>query len=322
LASSQRTDREPQAGLPRKTVSQGKTAIDVLCVGHAAYDLIFSVPYHPQADEKITADDLIACGGGPAANAAVAVARQGYRSAFLGYLGDDLYGDRHLRELQDDGVICDFIARGSSPTPVSAVLVKPDGCRALVNYRGGTQPLAEDAIDASAITAKVILFDGHEPFISIPLAGAARQRRATTVLDAGSLHYGTQELMGRVDYLVCSEKFACQYGGTSVEQSLILLAERAPTVVITLGANGLIWKRGRAEGFMPAFPVDAVDTTGAGDAFHGVFAACIAAEISFEDALRHASAAGALCCTRMGARPGIPRQKAVAALLRAQTERK
>lgn len=105
-------------------------SIDVLCVGHAAYDLIFTVPRHPDADEKTVADGFISCGGSPAANAAVQVAKVGLRSAFAGYLGNDLHGSRHLRELIDYGVNVDFIVRGDLPTPLSAVLVKPDGKRA------------------------------------------------------------------------------------------------------------------------------------------------------------------------------------------------
>ncbi len=307
--------------LPGKGMPRGGTSVDVLCVGHASYDLLFAVPHHPAADEKTTADAFIACGGGPAANAAVAVVRQGYRSAFAGYLGNDVHGEKHFQELLSEGVICDFIVRGASPTPISAVLVKPDGQRALVSYRGATKPLAEDAVDLSAIAAKTILFDGHEPFLSLALAKTARRKGIKTVLDAGSLHYGTRELMFRVDHLVCSEKFARQYGGgASIERTLALLGARIPSVVITLGEKGLVWKADRAGGFLSACRINAVDTTGAGDAFHGVYAACIAADMDLEHTLRHAAAAGALCCTRMGARPGIPSRQALTALLAEQAE--
>ncbi|MGZ5030798.1 MAG: carbohydrate kinase family protein, partial [Methylobacter sp.] len=147
--------------------------IDVLCVGHASYDLIFSVSSHPGADEKIVADDLLSCGGGPAANAAVCVSKLGLTSAFAGYLGRDLYGDRHFQELNDFGVNTQLIIRGTSPTPLSAILVSPDGKRSLINYRGDTQALPADALDFTDVQAKVILFDGHEPFISLPLAEKA-----------------------------------------------------------------------------------------------------------------------------------------------------
>lgn len=280
-------------------------SVDVLCVGHASYDLIFSVPHHPNADEKIFADSLLACGGGPAANAAVTVARLGYQAAFAGYLGRDLYGDKHYQELVEEGVDTQLLVRGTAPTPLSTIIVKPDGKRALINYKGDTKALPAEAIDFSLIQPKVILFDGHEPHISLPLAEQARQQKIPTVLDAGSLHDGTSALMDKVDYLVCSDKFACQLAGDE-NAALNQMAKIAPVVVITLGEKGLIWQRGNQRGAMSAYPITAIDTTGAGDAFHGAFAAAVAAEWDWFEILRYASAAGAFCCTQIGARLGLP----------------
>ncbi len=227
--------------------------VDVLCVGHASYDLIFPVSRHPGADEKIVADSLLSCGGGPAANAAVCVSKLGLTSAFAGYLGVDLYGDKHVQELNDCGVNTQLVVRGTFPTPLSTILVKPDGKRCLINYKGDTQALSADALNFTDVPAKVVLFDGHEPFISLPLAGKARQVNIPTVLDAGSVHEGTLALMGRVDYLVCSEKFAGQYAGDE-RKALSRLAELAPNVVITLGERGLIWQRGNQQGALPCLP--------------------------------------------------------------------
>ncbi|MGR9052532.1 MAG: carbohydrate kinase family protein [Gammaproteobacteria bacterium] len=288
--------------------------VDVLCVGHACYDLIFSVPRHPTEDEKIFADALIACGGGPAANAAVTVARLGFSAAFAGYLGQDLYGDKHFQEFFEHNVDTNLIIRGQSPTPVSAIVVKPDGKRALINYKGDTRVLPSNAIDFSAVNPKVILFDGHEPLLSVALAEHARSQGIPTVLDAGSLHDGTAALKNRVDYLVASEKFALQSAET-VDTALKQLADLAPAVVVTLGEHGLVWRRGQEQGDLPAYKVDAVDTTGAGDAFHGAFAAAVSAGMAWTDILRYASAAGALCCTKTGARLGLPTKQEHKALL-------
>ena len=279
--------------------------IDVLCVGHASYDLVFSVDHHPTDDEKMFASGLVGCGGGPAANAAVTVAKLGYSAAFAGFLGQDLYGEQHYQELLDVGINTDLIIRGSSPTPLSAILVKPDGNRALINYKGATRPLPADAIDFSAVYPKVVLFDGHEPAISQALLARTRHQGIASVLDAGSVHDGTLALMADVDYLVCSEKFALHYAG-DVETALTRLAEISPAVVITLGERGLIWQRGQERGALPAFAVAAIDTTGAGDAFHGAFAAAVSAGMNWLAVLRYASAAGALCCTKTGARTGLP----------------
>lgn len=275
--------------------------IDVLCVGHASYDLIFTVDYHPAADEKVFANDFLACGGGPAANAAVQISKLGGSSAFAGYLGNDLYGDKHLQEFKELGVTTRLIARGDSPTPLSTILVKPDGKRSLINYKGQTKPLADGAIDFSQVRPKAILFDGHEPHISLPLAEYAKNANIPTVLDAGSLNSGTQALLSKVDYAVCSEKFALQLTG-NVETALQQISQVAPVAVITLGEHGLIWQGHGEKGRLPALTVEAVDTTGAGDAFHGAFAYGVATNMAWDKLLTFSSVAGSLCCEKMGAR--------------------
>ena len=278
--------------------------VDVLCVGHASYDLVFSVAHHPAEDEKVSAEGFVSCGGGPAANAAVTVAKLGFKASFAGFLGLDIYGEKHYQELLELGVHANLIIRGSSPTPLSTVLVKPDGKRALINYKGETLPLSSGALDFSSVTPKVVLFDGHEPHLSMSLLERAKNEGIPTVLDAGSVHEGTLALMDSVDYLVCSEKFARQFAGDE-QTALARLAEISPAVVITLGERGLIWRRGQDQGILYAFPVNAIDTTGAGDAFHGAFAAAVASDMNWLDVLRYASAAGSLCCTKTGARSGL-----------------
>lgn len=94
-----------------------KICVDVLCIGASSWDLVCSVPYHPRADEKMLANNLIMCGGGPASNAAVAVSRLGLESAFIGRLGRDVWGDMHLQELQANRVCTDFLLRTDSATP-------------------------------------------------------------------------------------------------------------------------------------------------------------------------------------------------------------
>ena len=279
--------------------------IDVLCVGHASYDFIFSVDHHPTADEKIVAQNFLGCGGGPAANAAVTAAKLNFKTAFAGYLGQDIYGENHYQEFLNYSVNTDLIIHGSSPTPLSTIIVKPNGNRALINYKGNTRALSAGDIDFSSVTAKVVLFDGHEPHISLALLKRLKQQGIPTILDAGSVHEGTLALMNEVDYLVCSEKFAVQFAGDEVT-ALSRLAQVSKVVVITLGERGLIWQRGQDAGNLPAFKINAIDTTGAGDAFHGAFAAAVTSNLNWFQILRFASAAGALCCTKIGARTGLP----------------
>ncbi len=282
--------------------------IDVLCVGQASYDLVFSVKNHPGPDEKSIASRFTGCGGGPAANAAVTVARLGYRAAFGGYLGNDFYGQAHFEELARENVSTRYVYRGKAATPLSVILVKPDGKRTVVNYRDPAIPPPADA-ELSVIDLRpgAILFDGHEPHLSQFFMDYARKAGIATILDAGSVHAGTCNLAGQVDYLVASQKFSKDFTGEiEIDRALQKLSRIAPAVVVTLGEDGIAWQRSGDSGKLDAFAVKAVDTTGAGDAFHGAFAAGIAKRMDWPMLLRYASAVGALTCTGFGARPAIP----------------
>jgi sulfofructose kinase len=290
--------------------------LDVLCVGTAAYDLIFAIDDLLQPDDKRAASDLVRCGGGPAANAAVTVCSLGHSAAFAGYLGQDPFGDENLKELAAAGVQTELVARGPRPTPLSAVLVQPDGRRSLVYFRGQTGHLPAGIIDFSRVSPKIILIDGHEPLISTPLAETARKQSIPIILDAGSVQQGTVELANRCDHLVCAEKFALDYtGAEDEEEALDRLAVLAPTVVVTLGDRGLIWARGQERGRQPAYAVKTIDTTGAGDIFHGAYAAALIENRDWIDTLCYASAAAAVCSTKMGARLGVPSKREVEAFL-------
>jgi sulfofructose kinase len=286
--------------------------VDVLCVGHACYDLYFSTEHHFGPDEKGFATELSSCGGGPAANAAVTVSRLGYRSAFAGYLGNDIYGEKHLIEFKNEGVITDYITRGDFPTPLAVILVKPDGRRTVINYKKETKILKRINILLEQYHPKVMLFDGHEPDISMEFIDFANKQGIPTVLDAGSVHSGTLRLMNKVQYIVASERFAHDYTSENNEETaLIKLNQIAPNVIITMGERGLIWKNQYSTGHFPAFHVEVVDTTGAGDGFHGAFAAGLADEKKWDEVLMYANAVGALCCTKLGARLSIPTNKEV-----------
>jgi sulfofructose kinase len=271
--------------------------------------------HHPAADEKIQADAMQLAGGGPAANAAVCVARLGGKAGFCGYLGNDLFGTAHQREFEAESVDTSLIVRGNYPSPVSQILAKPDGSRSVINFKTDTPFLAADAVTVSHMP-KVILFDGHEPLISMSLCQWAKANSIPTVLDAGSLHQGTQDLAGAVDYLVTSEKFAVQFTGADSPQSALqIMQETADYVVITMGENGLIWSKNGEAGSMEAFTVDAIDSTGAGDAFHGAFACGLSSGMSWHALLRYASATGGLTCTKLGARMALPDAHRVQCLL-------
>jgi len=177
----------------------------------------------------------------------------------------------------------------------------------VINCKTGTSFLEIEQIDFACCSPKVVLFDGHEPQISLPLANSARRNRVLTILDAGSIHQGTIALTPHVDYLAASEKYARDVTGEqNMHKALKSLHRQAPFVVITRGEKGLVWRNEDGEGTLPAFPVEALDTTGAGDTFHGAFALEIARGTGFHSALLFASAAAALSCKRFGARLSIP----------------
>jgi sulfofructose kinase len=174
-------------------------------------------------------------------------------------------------------------------------------------------------MDFSRCRPQTILFDGHEPLISLPLAQWAKERALVTVLDAGSVRLGTRELAPRVDYLVASMKFAREFTGEKhPERALTRLSRVSPCVVITLGEHGLVWQRGKETGKLPAFSVRATDTTGAGDAFHGAFAWALASGHAAPECARIAAAVSALKCRRLGARSGLPTQDELKSFLAAQ----
>lgn len=290
--------------------------LDVLCVGHASFDLTMLTDHHPAADEKCFATEMVSCGGGPAANAAVTVVRLGGQSALAAYLGEDFPGSRHVAELVEEGVRIDWIVRGPHPTPLSVILVKPNGDRSVINFKGATPPMEEVPFDPAGVKPKAVLFDGHEPLISVPVAREALARNIPTILDAGSVHKGTVDLLPLTRYLIASTRFSLDFTGESDPfRALERLSCHAPCTVVTLGENGLVWKQEQEKGHVPAFAVDVVDTTGAGDAFHGAFALGVARGMDFLSNLRVSAAAAALCCSRVGARLGIPTRRQVDALI-------
>ncbi|CAA6679224.1 MULTISPECIES: carbohydrate kinase family protein [unclassified Lentimonas] len=289
--------------------------VDVLCVGYACVDINFNAPHHPSADEKLRATQMHTCGGGPAANAAVAIARLGGTARFSGYLGNDAFGDAHLREFATDNVLADVLHRGDTPTPVAAVTIKPNGQRSIIDYRAPSALAADDTISLHKHPAKVLLIDGHQPLLSLALVEEARTLGIPTVLDAGSVSDGTMLLFNKVDYLITSEKFAKHYSGEDDPRTaLAALDGTAPFIACTWGADGVYWQDEYGQHHTPAFDIEPVDTTGAGDAFHGAFALGLAEGLSPKQNMRRASATGALTCLKAGARSALPTRQAVEAL--------
>lgn len=296
--------------------------IEALCIGHAAWDISVWVPEFPQENSKSEVRTLVECSGGPAANAACLLAKWGVRTGFVGAVGTDDAGARVRQSFEQFGVATAGLQGFESwPTPVSIVLVsESNGSRTIVNRSLGSTAHPPLSLEASRDESpRLLLFDGHE--LSASLEAMERWPDAITMLDAGSLREGTRVLAGKVRHLVASERFARQLTGleslhSTEHQANAIAALHSMSgndVVITLGEAGLIAGNSDAWQHIPAFPAQAVDTTGAGDIFHGALAYHLLRNGNQlnDDSLRFASAAAALSVRVRGSSSSIPAREDV-----------
>ena len=291
----------------------------VLAIGYACWDLTFSVDHHFGPDEKGTARSLAQCGGGLAANAAAAAGRLGFDTWLASYLGQDMFGDAHVAELEEHGVRTEFLLRGEVPTSISAIMVKPDGKRALVNHKQTQPAITPGSLNLDALRPDCVLVDGRQLPLATDVLGQAKSMGIPSMIDADSASRDIVEQARLVDIVVGSERYATSLSGhTDPIAAVNSLANKKQSLVITCGERGLLWARNGEFGSMPAHKVDVLDTNGAGDAFHGAFAGAVAGDLPWLDALRFASATAALCCGTVGSRNGLPDQPSVWALMQAQ----
>ena len=297
-------------------------SVELLCVGHATFDLTMFLPEFPPEDSKLEIRDLLESGGGPAANAAYLASLWGCSTAFAGLIGDDAFGKTIRDEFQRVGTDISLLeSRPGHATPCSVIWVSgKTGSRTIVNRKAGTAvyQLPISTLPSLALgPPKCLLFDGHE--LEASRTALERFPHATSVLDAGSVRPGTLELAGQVDYVIASERFARQLLGVanlateaSQREALVKLESLgAKNSVITLGKRGLIGREHGEIRCLAAFPVQTVDTTGAGDVFHGAFAHGLVTGMAYWPNLRRASMAAALSVERRGGRPSIPHLSAV-----------
>lgn len=282
--------------------------LELLCVGCAAYDITYHTPTIPDPGSKAIASSVVTCGGGPASNAAVTAARLGIKSGFCGYLGSDSFGDLHFGELKADGVNTDLVVRGKEKTQLSATITNEDGESILVSYIDVDDWLTSEVVQFREAKPKVLLFDGREPHLIAEMIEWAAEEQITTVLDAGSPRPIYDQILSKVDYVVASRNCARRLADTDdLSVALEWLCERCDNSLITLGADGLVWQTKVAgEGSLETFKVDAIDSIGAGDAFHGAFCAGLVKQLPWDELVRFASAAGALTTTGLGGRTSIP----------------
>jgi ribokinase len=294
---------------------------DVVCVGHCAWDLLSVVNTFPENDTKIEALDFIEQGGGPAATAAVTLARLGARAAIVGKIGDDVWGRRiHSGFTAEHVDTHALLVQKSSTSPLSLILVEQEtGKRTIVHNRGTVRPLSEDDVNPGLLPAsRFLLIDGLHPEGALVAAQLARDHGTCVVLDTGAFKPLAVDLLKVSDVIIAPEYFVA---GFRPEASLPdvageLLDIGAETVVLTQGERGGRCFSRAGDFRYPGFDVTVIDTTGAGDVFHGAFVCGLLKAWDLNKTATFASAVAALKCTKLGGRTGIPTMEEALVFLR------
>jgi ribokinase len=286
---------------------------DVLGIGTAAVDDLLAVERFPQPDEKMPVLSVLRQGGGQTATALVAAARHGARAAYCASLGDDELSRYTLQALEREGVDCSTVIHAPGSRPVHSVVIVDAGAgtRTILHDSSGMRDPDPGDIDPGWIAASRLVFVDQ----NVPRAAlyAARLARAAGVPVAADLESptmpGLAELLPLVDHLIVGIGFARRVTGQErVEDALAALADPArAAAVVTWGSRGCWYSLAGGDPIhLPAIPTQAVDTTGCGDVFHGVYAAAITRGEHPARAARLANAAAGLKAAYPGGRAGIP----------------
>ncbi len=300
---------------------------DVVGVGLNATDTLLLVPRFPAYAGKVPFEQEYLSPGGQVASAMVTCARLGLRAKYIGTAGDDERGRVQLASLQEAGINLDHfhIRKGCESQSAYIVIDRSTGERTVLWRRPESLRLAPEEIAPEQITcARLLHIDGHDTPAVARAAEIARQSSIPVTVDVDTLYHGFERVLPNVDYLLASSEFPGQW---TQEQDPFKALETIQDEYgiyfagMTLGAHGAL---ARVEGrflYSPAYVVNCVDTTGAGDVFHGAFCYAVLERFSLPEALDFANAMAALNCTALGARGGI-RNLADAKALMSRAERR
>lgn len=284
---------------------------DVVGLGQCCIDYLGLVDPFPMVDHKAEVHRLTVQGGGPAATAMVAASRLGLRTAFMGKVGDDSLGADIIRGLEAEGVDTSGVVTAPDATSQFAFIAyeRERPTRTVFWTRGSAFPLAASEIRPDLVQASRCLhLDGLHIEASLAAARVARKAGIPVLLDSGTLREEYRPLLPLVDCLAVSEGFARAFAGTEdpVEALHALATTGARLVCVTLGSRGCVGLQDGRVVRQRAWPVEVVDTTGCGDAFHGGLVPAVLQEWPLEETLAFASAVAALKCRCVGGRAGLP----------------
>ena len=288
-----------------------RETVDAVGLGQCCLDTICIIEKYPGVDSKCEATGITVQGGGPVATALVALARWKVRCAFMGITGDDPFGGDIKTSLEIEGIDTRGLkTRSGSHSQVAFIVVeKTSGNRNIFWRRPTGPPLTAGEIDFDLITrAKVLHTDGLFSEAALEAAKAARSAGIPVIVDAGTLRPGLLELAAKADGFIASETFAraligCDDPGRACRE----IGKMGPVLAcVTLGRRGYVALNQGRSIEKPAYPVNAVDTTGCGDIFHAGFVYGILKGWAIDKGLDFAAWSAARAALAVGGRSGIP----------------
>jgi len=299
--------------------------VQVVGLGQACVDYVGRVPVYPVEDSKMELEGLFTSCGGPAATALVTLARLGIPTSFLGTVSDDPFGVQIADSLEEERVNISFlkITPGHSSQFAFIAVTIGEGKRTIFWNRSSAPELTPKEVSLDRFPgARILHLDGLMLDAGKEAAEQAKKRGMTVVMDTETLREGTLELLSRVDILIVSESFADALVGAEAPRQKALegLRELGPRqVVITLGAKGSVGLDLNGIIHQHAFPVVSMDTTGAGDVYHGAYIYGLLQRWNMVECMAFASAAAALKCMNGGGWRGIPDIKAIDGLMKGKS---
>jgi sulfofructose kinase len=295
---------------------------DVVGVGLNATDTLLILPKFPAYAGKVPFESEILSPGGQVASAMVACANLGLRVKYIGTVGDDLRGQVQMESLRGIGINLDDVeVRQNCPNQTAYIMIdRTTGERTVLWSRPDCLRLEPESITPEKITgARLLHIDGHDTPAVARAAAIARQHGIPVTMDVDTLYHGLEEALTNVDYLVTSSEFPVQWTNERDPFRALRLIRKEygmRVAAMTLGAHGALALGDEGFVYSPAFVVNCVDTTGAGDVFHGAFCYAVLKGMSVRDTLEFSNAMAALNCTALGARGGIATAEQATALMR------